>query len=307
MLPTWIKEYLSFHKKERRGILILLVLIVLLLGFNVYQRVFWKADWEESILKYGSEITLFTERMDTIQEMTSDKKPWVPASAQLFDFDPNTLDKEGWIKLGFSHKQAASILKYRQSGAVFRKPEDLLKLYVIDDLKFEQLKSYINIKSVSAEVSKDRREEVASNSKPERAQADKKSVLIELNTADSASLVQVKGIGPFFARVIIEYRNKLGGYRAKEQVLEVYGMDSAKYARIENQIYVDAAKRGNININEVTLKELVRHPYINFNQAKALVNYRQQHGAFKAVSELRDIHLIKEEDYGRIAPYCSVK
>jgi competence ComEA-like helix-hairpin-helix protein len=116
-------------------------------------------------------------------------------------------------------------------------------------------------------------------------------------------LVEVRGIGPFFARVIIEHREKLGGYRTKQQVLEVYGMDSVKFAKIEVELWVDSTAVTKISINTATLKDLVHHPYINFNQAKAIVNYRKQHGRFKSISDLQEIHLVKGETYRKIAPY----
>jgi len=285
--------------------LVLLVLILFLSGFNIYQRIFWKTDWDESILKFGPEIIAFKEHIDTVRNTSADKTPWTPRPKELFRFDPNTLGKEGWIRLGFSPKQAASILKYRTAGAVFRKPEDIKKLFVVDEARYQELERFIKIEAIDEPVEKNWKKDTF-DSKPKWEKEKDKPIVLELNNADSASLVQVKGIGPFFARVIMEYREKLGGYRTKEQVLEVYGMDSAKYARIENQLIVDSTNYVRININEATLKMLVRHPYLNFNQAKAIVNYRKQHGVFTELSELENIHLLKGETYRKIAPYLSV-
>ncbi len=302
MLPDWIKDYLSFHKTERRGIIALIVLILLLVGFNIYQRVFWRSDWEAAALEFGPQIIAFEEKMDSMKVESETPKPWIPKKKELFNFDPNTLDSSGWVRLGFSPKQAASIVKYRNAGAQFRKPKDLKKLFVVDEERYIQLEPYIRIKEVEKVAA-----EKPTYTKPKWEKPKYEPIIVNLNTADSINLVKVKGIGPFFARVIIEYREKLGGYIYKEQLLEVYGIDSVKYAAMADQLELDSTIRTMLNVNEANLKKLLRHPYINFNQAKAIVNYRKQHGDYKALSELENIHLLKGESYRKIAPYLTVQ
>lgn len=297
----WIKEYLSFHRKERRGIITLLVLILLLISFNVWQRVFWKADWEATALEFGPQIVEFIAKMDSVKEKTAAPTPWIPKKKNLFNFDPNTLDSAGWTRLGFSPKQAASIINYRNAGAQFRKPEDVKKLFVVDEERYLQLESYIDIKEVPTAAPEKPRYE-----KPKWEKPKYEKVIVELNTADSLTLLEVKGIGPFYARVIIEYREKLGGFLRKEQLMEVYGMDSVKYADMTDQLKLDTIVLNRVNVNTADFKQLLRHPYLNFNQTKAIVNYRKQHGSFKAVSELENIHLLKGETFRKIAPYLTV-
>lgn len=272
----------------------------------MYQRFFWKGDWEEIQLEYGEQIFQFEEETKN-QHLTAEApKPWLPEKKNLFNFDPNALDSAGWVTLGFSPKQSAAILKYRTAGAVFRKPEDVKKLFVVDDEKYEELKPFIQIETLPEKpTSKPFYEN--ENEKPKWEKPKYEPVVIELNAADSASLVKVKGIGPFFARVIIEHRDKLGGYRTKEQVLEVYGMDSAKFAGMESWLRVDSTQIVKININVATFKELQRHPYINYNQTKAIINYRDQHGPFKSVTDLQQIHLIKGAPYLKVAPYLTIE
>ena len=306
MFPKWFKEYLSFHKSEQRGIIVLVIFLIGLITFNMYQRFFWKGDWEEIQLKYGEQIVLFEDESRKSKTDSESVQPWLPEKKALFNFDPNTLDSTGWVALGFSPKQSAAILKYRSAGAVFRKPEDVKKLFVVDDEKYEELKPFIQIAELLEKSSSNQTHEKTDYTKPKWEKPEYVPKNIELNTADSAMLVEVRGIGPFFARVIIEHRDKLGGYRTKSQVLEVYGMDSAKFAKIESELWVDSSAVTKIDINKATLKELLRHPYINFNQAKAIVNYREQHGPFKSVLGLQKIHLVKGETYRKIAPYLEV-
>ncbi len=306
MLPKWFKDYLSFHKSERRGIIVLVILLFGLISYNIYQRFFWKSDWETAQIEFGDEMVSFQAETKERATYKETPKPWLPKEKNLFDFDPNTLDSTGWVGLGFSPKQAAAIINYRSAGAVFRKPEDLKKLFVVDEEKYEELKPFVQITEIPEKTSTPRAFNERYSEPKDRDKPTYEPVVIELNSADSSSLVQVRGIGPFFARVIIEHREKLGGYRSKEQVLEVYGMDSTKFARIKDQLMVDSTQISKIDLNSATIKELVHHPYINFNQAKAIVKYREQHGHFKTVAQLQKVHLVKGETYRKIAPYFKV-
>lgn len=306
MLPQWLKDYLSFHHAERRAIIGLVIFIGGLIAFNLYQRFFWRGDWEEIQLKYGVLTTQFYEETNSISQVTETPEPWIPKTKELFKFDPNTLDSAGWVALGFSPKQSASIIEYRSAGAKFRKPEDIKKLFVVDDVRYEELQPFVDIKPIEETRYSEKGQTNKFESKPKWEKPEYVPKNIELNTADSAMLVELQGIGPFFARVIIEHRDKLGGYLAKEQVREVYGMDSVKFAKIESELWVDPTLIRKTNINQATIKELVGHPYINFNQAKAIVNYREQHGQYKQLKDLRKIHLIDEPSYTKIAPYLKL-
>jgi DNA uptake protein ComE-like DNA-binding protein len=298
MLPQWFKDYLSFHKKERYGVLAIITILTGLIVFNMYQRLFWKGDLEEIKLKYGPRIVQFQTQTDSMATTREAHQPWLPRERKLFVFDPNTLDSTGWVALGFSPKQAASIIKYRSFGAKFRRPEDIKKLFVVDDERYEELRPFIEIKPLLETEQVKKFED-----RPKWEKREYESITVELNSADSALLVQLKGIGPSYANRIIKYRELLGGYISKQQLLEVYGMDSARFVPISENIKVDTTIRVRINVNTADVKELLKHPYINLNQAKAIVNYRENHGAFKKLSDLQNIHLAKGEAYTKVSPY----
>lgn len=118
---------------------------------------------------------------------------------------------------------------------------------------------------------------------------------------------KTKGIGPSYAKRILKYLELLGGYTSKEQLLEVYGMDSARFIPILQNIQVDTTIRTPLNMNTAEVKELLRHPYINFNLAKTIVNYREQHGKYKKLKDLKNIKILKEEDYVRVSPYLKAE
>lgn len=119
---------------------------------------------------------------------------------------------------------------------------------------------------------------------------------IELNTADSIQLQELKGIGPGFARRIIIYREKLGGYYAKEQLMEVYGFTDKLYNLIKNDVTVDASKIRKMNVNRMDISHLKRHPYISYYEAKAIYDYRTQQpgGRIKSIEELSTLPDLKE-------------
>ncbi len=145
----------------------------------------------------------------------------------------------------------------------------------------------------------------ASNEK--RIQKRVKKLNIELNTTDSSALVKIRGIGPSFSRRIIKYRTLLGGYYKKEQLLEVYGLDSAKYKQIrEHFIECDTSLLVKININSASFKELLKHPYISYDFVKRIVNARRKE-KYKSVTGLKERGIIPDSLYQKIRPYIKVK
>ena len=303
MLPHWFKEYLSFHRAERIALLCLVVLLASLSGYNIYQRIYWRQDWNQLRVQYGAQILKFKQQTESIQASSEAPQPWLPKKAELFEFDPNTLDSAGWVRLGFSPKQSAAILKYRSAGAIFRKPEDVKKLFVVDDEKYTELAPFIRIEDIpNAQSTHNQYSNFQPKEKPTPI-----VINIELNAADTTELMKLKGIGPSYAKRIVKYRELLGGYRFKEQLLEVYGMDSTRYLAIKENLLVDTTFRERINVNTADFKTLLRHPYLNKNQVSAIINYRKQHGEFRSMEGLKKIHLINEDSYSKIAPYLKLK
>lgn len=281
--------------------LFLVAILLILILFNTYQRYFWKPGWQSLQVEYGDQIIQFVEqrREDTISYK---EKPWIPKPIEYFNFDPNTLDSAGWVKLGFSPKQSASIISYRNAGAKFKKPEDLKKLFVVDEEKYLELEPFIEVKTVFFEEEKPKKFQ-----KPKWEKREIKPVIVELNSADTAELKKLRGIGSSFAKRIVKYRELLGGYVSKEQLLEVYGMDTTRYNPIADNLEIDTLVRTRISINSADFKTLVRHPYLKKNQVNALLNYRKQHGNFGSVNDLQKIHLFKQTDLERLNPYLTVE
>lgn len=130
---------------------------------------------------------------------------------------------------------------------------------------------------------------------------------VEINTADSALLTRIHGIGPSFARRIVAYRKKLGGFINREQLQEVYGLDAEKYAEINNEIRVDASRVSKIPVNRVDIEQLRRFPYLSYKQANAVIQYRNQHGNYSSIDDMSRIAILNEDILRKITPYISFK
>lgn len=130
---------------------------------------------------------------------------------------------------------------------------------------------------------------------------------VELNTADSAALTLIHGIGPSFAQRIVAYRKQLGGFINKEQLKEVYGLDTEKYNEINDEIRVDAFRVKKLAINSIDFETLRHFPYLSYKQANAVIQYRVQHGNYQSLNDMSNIALLNNEILGKIAPYITFK
>lgn len=217
-----------------------------------------------------------------------------------FEFDPNGLSKEQWLRLGLSQKQIAVIHNYEAKGGRFYKKEDLGKIYSVTPRQYKQLERYIRIpepglghRVVSARPNL----KIGSNS--DRV----KETQIELNSADSLKLESVSGIGPVLASRILRFRNRLGGFHSLTQLREVYGIDSLKFERLKGKFIINSELIQKIDLNRAAFDDLRHHPYLNYKQMNAIIQFRKQHGSFKSIDDLKKIVILNEEIIRKIEPY----
>jgi competence ComEA-like helix-hairpin-helix protein len=232
------------------------------------------------------------------QKNTIEKKELKPI---YVPFDPNGLSEEQWHMLGLSDRQIKVIKNYESKGGKFYKKEDLKKIYSIKPDQYTQLEPYISIQVTKSTTSHPSSSEFKSN---QNLNSINTRIVIDLNEADSSKLETVRGIGPAFASRIIKYRNRLGGFHSKDQLREVYGLDSIKYEQIKDQLRVSGTIR-KININTSTFNELKTHPYLNYKQINAIIQYRKQHGNYTDIDDLHQVSILNPEFLRKIAPYLS--
>jgi DNA uptake protein ComE-like DNA-binding protein len=132
-------------------------------------------------------------------------------------------------------------------------------------------------------------------------------LMVEINSADTALLKELKGIGSMFAKRIVKFRNALGGFVKKEQLLEVYGLDKEKYEIIAPQIEIDSSLVKKININSASVETLAKHPYINKRVAAKIYWHRTQHGNYSNLQDILKLNLVDEETFSKLEPYLKVK
>ena len=216
-------------------------------------------------------------------------------------FDPNTVDSMTLLHLGFKPWQAKNMLKYRAKGGKYRKKEDLKKLYGMTDSMYLALIPYIYIKD-SIVVDSARIDSVHMDSLP-KWNSTKKDTILNLRTADTTELKLIRGIGSYRAKMIVRYREQLGGYARVEQIMEARGMDKVIADSILPHFYIDSVVVNKIPINHIRPEVLQRHPYLNFEQAKAIYEYRRKHIRIKSAEELKKIKGLSPTDIEKILIY----
>ncbi len=209
-------------------------------------------------------------------------------------FDPNIYSLKEWMYLGLSEKQAAVVIRYAARG--IRSNEELSKIFVIPKALFERIKDSTFYMNTIREPVND------------KSTSAKKSllILVEVNGAAQEQLETIPGVGSFYAKNIIRYRERLGGFVRKEQLLEVWKMEESKYSEIIDFISIDLNGLRKINLNTVTAEELKAHPYLNWNTANSIIKIRTRKGGFKSVEEIKESILVNEEVFIKLKPYVSL-
>lgn len=222
----------------------------------------------------------------------------------LFRFDPNRLDQAGWLKLGLKEKQVQVILNYREKGGRFYKKEDLAKIYSISPATFKRLESYIEIERT---VVRNQVQDIGQRGL-DRFKSDSESKFIprevDINNADTTAFIALRGIGSTFAKRIVKYRESLGGFVSVHQIKEIYGLPAETFDAILPYLKISSQNAvSKLAINELDVKSLSKHPYISFKQSTAMINYRNQHGHYRRLEDLKKVVLLDDDFLRKLAPY----
>lgn len=215
-------------------------------------------------------------------------------TVRLVPFDPNKTDSSGFVHLGLKPWMARSVCRYVEKGGRFRKAEDFRKVYGMTDSLWLVLEPYIVIAQDSVQQC--------------RYVSRKRDTVLQVNLADTAELQMIRGIGGFTARQIVEYRERLGGYVSSEQIREVPYLRNAD--SIIPHLATDTLRTRMLAVNRRSTGVLARHPYLTFEQAKAISEYRHRRGAIRSAEQLLKLKQDKEtvfteEDIKKIMPYLS--
>lgn len=215
----------------------------------------------------------------------------VAAAKTLFTFDPNTATFSQLQALGFGDKRAGILIKFRTKGFVFKHKEDLKKVYGISENFYQSLEPYILIENSAS------KDAVVENKTLKKA-----NKIIELNSADSLMLLEIKGIGPSFAKRILKYKTLLGGFVRTEQLKEVYGFTEEMYDQIGSQISVNPALIKKLNLNTDDFKTVNKHPYLSYELSKLIFNAKRKE---PLTAEVFKTVLNDEVLYAKLHPYIN--
>ncbi len=328
MKGNW-KDLFSFNKRERNGIFVLSSLIIMVIFIQIS-------------LPYlvSNEVEFDTSNLDKfIIQLKKDSAEWVAKNELKYQqkypnyanssklplaqnggkvvavklvphkFNPNLAIDDDWKCVGLSQGQINSINKYLSRGGVFKIRSDVAKMYVITDEKYVHIKPFILLPdSIQTKDKKKFKKQLPGDS----TKSYKKKVYItdsgsvELNLADTTQLMQLRGIGSYYARQIVYYREKLGGYYSVSQLFEIERMREETVLSIIPFLKVDSMLIKKIRLNSEIAPIMVKHPYITWNMAINIQDYRDFNHKYKSIHDLVKNGLLNEEIYSKLAPYIEL-
>lgn len=275
----FLRDYFTLTSRERRGALVLMLFLFAEVVLLFYLRT-QPPPADPLLEEFSLPIDSFVTRAK------APEPPPEPATIHLHPFNPNTIGDEEWKAMGFTDRQVAVIRNYLNKGGVFRKKEDVAKMFVVSDEQYRCLESYITIPPTEPTPQ--------TTTWPKRTPD-----LVELNSADTLLLATLPMVGPGRARLIVRYRERLGGFYAKEQLLEVYTIDTAVFNVIQDRVRVDQQLIKPLEINS----EEWKHPYLTPREISVIKAWRQQHADFQHPDDLKKVMVIKEETIVKLKPY----
>jgi competence protein ComEA len=287
-LGKWLIETFGFKNREVKSFLVFTSLVLALfftslLPFEIIRAENFHPELE---IKFSS----YDLAPEKIAESTANHIPE--------EKDPNKMDYYDWRFYGLDFKLINRIISYRLNGGYFNKVEDLRKIYGLNDSIFNSLQ---NLKVSSSKRKKNNHFQAYEN--PNKEEEKKQIKTVSINFCDSIDLQKIPQIGPVRASRIIRFREILGGFHSKSQYSQIFGLDSLSLLSLKNHTELDLSKIRKININSSEINDLSKHPYLNKKLSKIIVNYRNQHGSFKNVEDLRKIRIIDSIKIADIRPY----
>lgn len=294
------KDFFYYTKSERRVILLLLAIALLLLGIWAITEYLRPVEVPVT-LSESEEIDSFLANLEEQEKIRKSHTPKNEISAVLQPFDPNTADSVLLRQLGLPVYIVRNILKYRAKGGVFRSPESFSRIYDLKEEVYQKLKPYITIaplvsvSHVRTDTFRQLKDTIPYIPKYEEG------TIVDLNKADTSILKRIPGIGSTLARMIVVYRQRLGGFYDVSQLQEVphVGVELNKW------FVVTPAGLHKIQVNSASLDKLRSHPYMDFYKAKAIMEYRRKRGKIKGLSQLSMFEEFTEKDLKRLSPYLT--
>jgi competence protein ComEA len=313
-----LADVLDLARRERDGLSVLLLALVMLL---------WLPEWTQA-----RRLKAYEPWWEALPEQT---RRWVDSLSReyrlpdtLFVFDPNTLSADQWMSLGLGASLAGRIERYVGAGGRFREPEDLLKIYGFPEGEYERLAEWISIAPLPERTDyaasgrggggRGRADYAASGrggggegSSPSKM-ADEPVVSVhqgpplDIAVAGQQELARLPGMSWSLAGRAVRYRERLGGFYAVEQLGEVWGLDTGALALMIPHVFCSRQELRKLRLNQSPEDSLKAHPYIPPWVAAQIVDYRNKHGGFLQLDELRRLRSVKDSIYQKVLPYLDL-
>ncbi|MFT5596784.1 MAG: competence protein ComEA [Flammeovirgaceae bacterium] len=299
-----VKSYFRHYRSERRGVIVLaIVLFLAVAGVEVF-RLFYEPKVERIDILLTSEDE--SEENDQVGFSVG------PAEIIPFTFNPNSLNDSGYAALGFSEKEIKTLRNYQKAGASFEIKRDFAKLFFVDEEEYANLEPFIDLPE-----SKPKKEYSSSYDKASRKLRVKWSdtastsnyayeeFTCNINTADTNELKKLNGIGSFYAKKIIEYREELGGFHSIAQLGEMWKMTPDKIDKFADQVILDRSEIRQIEINSASAHALSQHPYLSFGEANKIVLKREEAGGYVDSKAFCSSGLLDADLCRKLVPYLN--
>ncbi|MBN1650424.1 MAG: helix-hairpin-helix domain-containing protein [Bacteroidales bacterium] len=296
-----IKAFFSFNKSQERGAFVLIILIVIAATINYFLPRLYPSETYDYSAALAEIEEWQAKAIEIKTSIAGTKEEAYKKEANIVlkppnSFNPNQFPKVKWLDMGMPESVVNTILNYEAKGGSFVNKEDLQKIYGLNDDLYNQLKDFVLIPKSTMD---EKRDTVISKWVAQTALIEK----LDINRADSLSLLKIPGIGPFYAGQIVKYRNRLGGYTGLEQLGELYKMDSIRLHAILPYLFFQDTTIQKIDINTVEFKDLLRHPYFDYETTKSIFQERNKLGKFSGVYQLLRGGILSDSLYTKVNPY----
>ncbi|MFD2516189.1 ComEA family DNA-binding protein [Pontibacter locisalis] len=309
----WIRRYFAFSQREVNGFLWLISIMVLLTAAPFLFNRFYEPKLRDSSLTDRQTLDSLVAQLEAKQPDAPAREGLYTLSDNLQPFNPNQLTVEQWQALGLPKFMGQRILNYRNKVGDFTYKAELGKIYGLPDSVYQVLYPYILLPD-ERPSRYGRKQGVAGTTvptpRPEWATRPREKFVLapfNINAADTTQLKQIRGIGSKLSARIIKYRNSLGGFTDISQLKEVYGLQPDVVDSLQKYTFVSKSIVLNkISLNTATADELKTHPYISSNVARAIVAFREQHGNYDRVEDVRQVKLVTSEIFEKLKPYLII-
>jgi competence protein ComEA len=327
----WVRRSFGYSRGEAKGLVGLLALMLATIVVPILLRpdlpVYLPAADQKGVDELAAQLkdhrTMeqgFASRYPRREYRKFERnRPRYPAVAQvrLAPFDPNSLTAEGWEARGVPHFVAARMVKYGQAAGGFKAKAQVKKMYGLEDSVYQRLAPFMQLPDEAPKRDYAANKPGPDGKFPPFAPGDAAAASkfprkprnlqpFDLNLADTTQLMQIRGIGAGRAKWVVKYRNQLGGYLREDQLDEVFVLRDAPDLRDSLKKYTFVSPGfapKTVNVNIASFDEMYLQPYIGKPRARLIVAYRQQHGPFKTVEDLKQVPILKPADIEKMRPY----